>query len=194
MQLTDASTELHFKIHKNNIQLHFLNEVSAFENKPNQKTTTTQTCDAKSKSHFTKKQSVWGISTKSATFLSKCHLLPERSFEWVQHIFPCTNESFITYCFIYLFLLQGTSSSSHQFLFGSLNASCLLGTINKPAELTTDKLPLLKHCWEFGNSLLHPFWCLHLYPTTADFPHSFPDFYPVKRTGLYLTGSVIQII
>lgn len=84
--------------------------------------------------------------------------------------------------------------SSYQFLFGSLNMPCLLGAVNKPAELATDKLPLLKYCWEFGNNLLRPFWCLHLYLMTADFPHSFPDFYPVKRIILYLTGSIIQIV
>lgn len=55
--------------------------------------------------------------------------------------FSCINESSITYCFIYVFLLQGTSGSSYQFLFGSLNVSCVLGAANRPAELTADKLP-----------------------------------------------------
>lgn len=107
--------------------------------------------------------------------------------------FSCINESSITYCFIYVFLLQGTSGSSYQFLFDLLNVSCVLGAVETPAELTADKLPLLKHCWEFGNNPLHPFWCLPLDLTIADFPHFFPEFYPAERMGLYLIHSVIQI-
>ena len=35
MQLTDASTDLHFKKYKNNVLLHFLNKVFTFEKNPN---------------------------------------------------------------------------------------------------------------------------------------------------------------
>lgn len=56
---------------------------------------------------------------------------------------------------------------------------CLLGAVNKTG-LRTNKLPLLKDCWEFGNKVLLPFRDLRLNLMT-DFPQSFPEFYPVKK-------------
>lgn len=126
-------------------------------------------------------------------FCQNATLHQEDPFNDCSIFFSCINESSITYRFIYAFLLQGTNDSSYQFLFGPLNVSCVLGAVNRPAELTADKLPVLKHCWEFGNNLLHPFWCFPLDLTTADFPHFFPERYPAERMGLYLAGSDIQI-
>lgn len=130
-------------------------------------------------------ETVWGISTKSAMFFVKMSLCT-RKILWMGLVcfFSCINKRSITYCFIYVFLLQDISGSPHQFLFGSLNVSCVLGAVNRPAELTADKLPLPKHCWEFDNNLLRPFWCFPLDLTTADFPHFFPEFYPAERMGL----------